>query len=88
MSSFLSVDAFEENQSIKMYPNPTKTGFVTISSLNNNGTSVQVFDILGKQVKNETLTQNTINVSNLKYGVYILKITQNNATVTKKLVIK
>lgn len=71
-----------------MYPNPTKTGFVTISSLNNNGTSVQVFDILGKQVKNETLTQNTINVSNLKYGVYILKITQNNATVTKKLVIK
>jgi hypothetical protein len=50
--------------------------------------NVQVFDILGKQVKNETLVDNTLNVSNLNTGVYIVKITQNNASITKKLVIK
>lgn len=51
--------------------------------------SVEAYDILGKRVKYQTLTNNTsLNVSDLKSGVYILKITQNNATTTKKLVIK
>ena len=71
-----------------MYPNPTNTGFVTISSLNNDAMNVQVFDILGKQVKNETLTNNTLNVSELNTGIYILRLTQNNASITKKLVIR
>jgi hypothetical protein len=50
--------------------------------------NVKVFDILGKQVKNEILSNNTLNVSNLNTGVYIVKITQNNASITKKLVIR
>ncbi len=87
LPNFLSVDTFKENQPIKIYPNPTQTGYVTISSLNSDVINVQVFDILGKQVKNETLATNTLNVSNLYPGVYILKITQNNASSTKKLVI-
>lgn len=88
LPNFLSVDTFEEDQQIKIYPNPTQTGSVTFYSLNNQAITVHVFDILGKQVKNETLTNNTLNVSNLKSGIYIAKITQNNISVTKKLVIK
>ncbi|RED46676.1 putative secreted protein (Por secretion system target) [Winogradskyella eximia] len=83
----LSVSAFETAK-FSLYPNPTSTGSVSISSTNSEAISVQVFDILGKQVKNETITNNTLNVSNLKSGVYIVKITQNNASTTKKLVIK
>ena len=83
----LSTDNFETTQ-FSVYPNPTNTGRVTITSSNSDAMNVQVFDILGKQVKNVTLTNNTLNVSNLNTGVYILKITQNNATTTKKLVIK
>jgi hypothetical protein len=83
----LSTDNFEATK-FSLYPNPTDTGFVTISSSNNDAMNVQVFDILGKQVKNETLVDNTLNVSNLNTGVYIVKITQNNASITKKLVIK
>lgn len=88
LPSFLSVDTFEEDQLIKIYPNPTNTGIVTVSSKNNKVISIQVFDLLGKQIKNETLTNNTLNVSNLKAGVYILKINQNNTSTIKKLVIK
>ena len=74
---------------VKLYPNPTNTGFVNITSSNDSDAmNVQIFDILGKQVKNETLTNNTLSVSDLNTGVYILKITQNNASTTKKLVIK
>ncbi|MUU78610.1 T9SS type A sorting domain-containing protein [Winogradskyella endarachnes] len=86
VAAALSVNNFNDT-AFSLYPNPTNTGFVSISSTNSDAISVQVFDILGKQVKNETLSNNTLNVSNLKSGVYIVKITQNNASTTKKLVI-
>ncbi|MEO1032199.1 MAG: lamin tail domain-containing protein [Bacteroidota bacterium] len=71
-----------------IYPNPTDTGFVTIESPNSDAINVQVFDILGKQVKHEMLTNNTLSVSDLRAGIYIVKITQNDASTTKKLVIR
>ena len=75
-------------QSFNMFPNPTSTGNVTITSSNNDAIVATVFDILGKQVINETIINNTLNVSTLNAGVYIVKLSQNNATVTKKLVVK
>lgn len=83
----LSNDDFNRTK-FSIYPNPTSTGEVTISSLNSTDMSVAVFDILGKQVKKEVISNNRLNVSNLKPGIYILRITQDNATSTKKLVIK
>ena len=47
-----------------------------------------MFDVLGKQVINQKLTNNILDVSNLRSGLYIVKITQNDASVTKKLVVK
>ncbi|WP_370003236.1 lamin tail domain-containing protein, partial [Winogradskyella sp.] len=57
------------SDSFSIYPNPTNTGSVTITSADSDVMNVQVFDILGKQVKNETLTDNTLNVSDLNTGV-------------------
>jgi len=71
-----------------LYPNPTNTGFVTITSNNNEAIQAQVFDVLGKQVLNNTISNNRLNVSSLNAGLYIVKLTQNNASVTKKLIIK
>ncbi|MCA0131548.1 T9SS type A sorting domain-containing protein [Winogradskyella alexanderae] len=71
-----------------IYPNPTNTGSVTITSTTSQAIDVQVFDVLGKQVINQRITNNNLNVSNLKSGLYIVRIMQNNASVTKKLVIK
>lgn len=79
-------DATITNFSI--YPNPTSTGFVNITSTNADAMSVAVFDVLGKQVINDTISNNRLDVSSLNSGLYIVKISQNNATVTKKLVIK
>jgi hypothetical protein len=83
----LSVDDFNAT-SFSVYPNPTSTGFVNILGTTDNAITVSVYDILGKQVINETLTNNRINVSALNTGIYIVKISQNDASVTKKLVIK
>ncbi|MEM5563714.1 T9SS type A sorting domain-containing protein [Psychroserpens sp. AS72] len=83
----LSVDEFGSN-AFSMYPNPTSTGFVNVVGTNDNAISVSVYDVLGKQVINQTLTNNRIDVSALNAGLYIVKISQNDASVTKKLVIK
>ncbi|RCT53861.1 T9SS type A sorting domain-containing protein [Winogradskyella sp. KYW1333] len=76
------------NIDFSIYPNPTNTGNVTITSTNNDVMDIQVFDVLGKQVINQRITNNNLNVSSLKSGLYIVKINQNNTSVTKKLVIK
>ncbi|WP_411893254.1 T9SS type A sorting domain-containing protein [Winogradskyella sp. A2] len=83
----LSTDSFETNL-FSLYPNPTNMGSVTISSNNSEAMDVQVFDVLGKEVINKRLANNNLDVSNLRSGLYIVKITQNSASVTKKLVIK
>jgi hypothetical protein len=49
---------------------------------------VGVYDILGKQVINATVSNKRLDVSTLTSGIYIMKISQDNATTTKKLVIK
>ena len=84
----LSNEEFTIANGFKVYPNPTSLGFVNIASASNETISVAVYDILGKQVINQTLNNNRLNVSTLNSGVYIMKVTQNNASVTKKLIVK
>ncbi|RZN84203.1 MAG: T9SS type A sorting domain-containing protein [Winogradskyella sp.] len=83
----LSTDNFDRNQ-FSIFPNPTNTGEVNISSVNASPIVITVFDVLGKQVKNETISNDKLDVSNLKSGIYLLRITQDGATSTKKLVIR
>jgi len=73
---------------LKVYPNPVKNGNLFISSDSNNTKSVAVYDVLGKQVINTTVSNSPINVSNLQGGVYIVKITEAGKTATRKLVIE
>lgn len=83
----LSTNNFE-TVDFTMYPNPTSTGKVTITTSNSGNVTANVYDVLGKQVINRTVTNNTLDVSNLNAGLYIVKLTQNGNSVTKKLVIK
>ncbi|TYA53019.1 T9SS type A sorting domain-containing protein [Formosa maritima] len=73
---------------LNVYPNPVTSGFVNITSKSNEAIKVAVFDILGKQVINNTVNNNRLNVSTLNTGVYIMKLSQNGNTITKKLVVR
>lgn len=77
-----------ERSAFSIYPNPTSGDFVNIMSTKATPMQVDVYDVLGKKVKNETITNNRLDVSRLRTGVYILRITQGEATSTKKLVIQ
>jgi hypothetical protein len=76
------------NNYFEMYPNPTNSGFVTIKSNQMGAVQAQVFDLLGKEVINTAVNNERMDVSNLNAGVYVVKLTQNKNTTTKKLIIQ
>jgi len=49
---------------------------------------ITIFDVLGKRVLQTILNSRELNVSNLSPGVYIIKIKEDDATATRKLIIK
>lgn len=73
---------------LSIYPNPVSNGTLYINTDANDERNVAIFDVLGKQVVNVTTSNTAINVANLNGGVYIVKVTENGKTATRKLVIK
>lgn len=83
----LSINQFE-SVDFRIYPNPSSNGVLNIISASSETISVSIYDVLGKQVKTTEFTNQTMDISELKSGLYIVKVSQNNNTVTKKLIIK
>lgn len=75
-------------EGLSLYPNPVINGKVYISSKNDLEKEVVVFDILGKKVLQTHMTTKELNVSDLVPGVYIIRISEQNATATRKLIIR
>lgn len=76
---------------VKVYPNPVSNGQFTITSnLKKEGT-YEIVDASGKVVSQGEKLQkgdNKVNISGVTSGVYILKVTADGQSVTKKLIVK
>ena len=83
----LSINNYQNNLFV-MYPNPSNTGFVNIKSNQMGAVQAQVFDMLGKQMINTIVVNERLEVSSLNAGIYIVKLTQNDRTTTKKLILQ
>ncbi|NRD19727.1 endonuclease [Winogradskyella eckloniae] len=80
--------SIEENiaSEISIHPNPVKDN-LTIKLSSNSDTNIEIYDILGKRVYQNTISKtSTLNIQDLKTGIYVIKMTQHNKTITKKLV--
>ena len=73
---------------LNVFPNPVTNGTFNITSDANAERNVVVYDVLGKQVLKVTTSNSTINVANLNAGIYIVKVTEEGKTATRKLVIR
>lgn len=73
---------------LSVYPNPVSGNTLYVTSNNSVEKSVAIFDVLGKQVINTTTVNGAVNVANLNAGVYIVKVTEEGKTATRKLVVK
>ena len=69
-----------------IYPNPANDK-VSINLKNNGNATIQLFNILGQEVKTVYTTENKVevNVSDLNSGIYFIRVDQNNKTFTAKI---
>lgn len=73
---------------LKLSPNPLTGNVLTVSSNSDAEKAVAIFDITGKQVFKATTVNSTVNTGNLTAGVYIVKVTEEGKTATKKLIVQ
>ncbi len=75
-------------EGLTIYPNPVSNGKLYISSTKNLSKNIQIFDVLGKKIYDTGLFGNALDISRLNTGVYIIKITEDGNTITRKFVVK
>ncbi len=75
-------------EGLTVYPNPVINNRVYISTKNDDTKEIAIFDLLGKKVLQTTITAKELFLPNVSPGVYIIKITENNATATRKLIVR
>jgi hypothetical protein len=71
-----------ENTNLYIYPNPVKD----ILTINGTYSSLEIYDIYGKLILSSDAKE-TINVSTLANGIYILNINNKNGIQTKKITV-
>ena len=71
---------------VKIYPNPAQNQ-ITISGLNQEST-VEIFTVSGVKLMSVTFSGETQLPLSLASGMYLAKITSDNNTITKKLIIQ
>ena len=75
-------------EGLTIYPNPTSGDRIYINSKSSLDKQITIYDVLGKKVLQTEINCKEVNISSLLPGVYIIKIKEEEATVTRKLIIK
>ena len=76
----------ETLESISIFPNPV-ANILNIQTTSTLGDKIiTVFDINGKRILNEKLTNNTLDVSTLQTGMYFLRLESNGKVLNRKFI--
>ena len=87
----LSKISHDINAKIKLYPNPSNDGFVTVDVPTNNYSKIEVLNILGAVVasQNNALAEEKLklDLATLPTGTYFVKVSTGDKSYTEKLII-
>lgn len=75
-------------EGLSLYPNPVSSGKVYITSKKDSEKEIIIFDVLGKKVLQTIISNKELNISNLSPGIYIIKITEEGSTSSRKLIVR
>lgn len=75
-------------EGLSLYPNPVSVGKVYITTTKDLEKDIIIFDVLGKKVLQTKINTKELNISNLSPGVYIIKITEEGSTSSRKLIVQ
>ncbi len=69
----------------KLYPNPVKGGTLNFSGIDNS-TSYRIFNLTGFQVASGNTDNSSINVGNLKPGIYIIEVSDGTSAGSNRFI--
>ncbi len=75
-------------EGLSFYPNPVNSGKIYITSKSGLDKEISIYDVLGKLILQAVVTTKELNIANLSSGVYIIKFKENEATATRKLIVR
>jgi len=72
----------------KLYPNPVLENRVYITTKNNAIKDIVIYNIFGEVVLKQRLITKELNITKLVSGIYLIQVTENKKSITRKLVVK
>ena len=78
----------DEITGFKLYPNPAIADVVYVTTQQNSLKDVRIYDVFGELILREKLSAKAMNISRLSPGVYVVQVTENDKSITRKLVVK
>lgn len=73
-------------ETFSVYPNPAHD-WINITTTSQQAVQVEIYDLLGKRIVAENTT-GKMDISNLNTGVYLMKMSQEGKTHTRKLIVE
>lgn len=86
---FLSTDLFDAMSSISVYPNPTNNHTFRIDS-EKQLDMIQLINVNGQiimEIKNPNFENHSLSIDNLNQGFYFLKLSSENQSIIKKVIV-
>ena len=88
-----TVESDFENKNIKIFPNPTSDFIaIQIGGLNLQDLNIEMYDMQGKLIQEKTLksgqTIGYFDIQTLYSGTYLIKISTNNMSLTRKVIVE
>ena len=86
--TLLSNPEYSLNNQTSIYPNPTVGNFIQI--INKDIVTIKIYSILGKELLKKTIypENSQLDISSINRGIYIVKISNNSSSITRKFIKK
>ena len=83
------IDAKKKDKALKVFPNPTQNTLqIEYPDLIHKNVSCKIIGLSGKTVQVEKLTGNTIDISGIDKGIYILNLEVDSESLSQKFIIE
>ena len=83
----LTTNTFSQNKSLKIYPNPVNENWVTIKSAIEGDKEVTLFDLNGRIILKKTMSSDTLDLSSVNKGIYLIQTKIGTYVSNEKLVL-
>lgn len=84
--SNFGINNLSPSSTLTLYPNPARAHLIIEYAANSENVFVEVFDLLGKKVIAQRLTEQRIDISSLNKGLYHLVVREGKMVQTKKFI--